>query len=214
MMSPTVVGLRRKAGSVLQHLLKQVGEPALRFCPELEAMAQDLFAKGQATNTEMAMLHEAMLGAVAARGLPAMLEFSTNVLAQPLQASHHTIWRLVFVHAWILSIQPLQVLDSMQGPLNGAPGSFLAMLGITQGGTEGPQSVQARSGVYGALRHLWVMCRTHVEVYDHIWTYREGIFGSCAAHMSRYITIYGHIGRASLGHVPHTCRGILPYMDI
>lgn len=65
-------------------LLKTVGEPALPYCEELERMAQDLFAKGQATSTEMAMLHEAMLGAVAARGLPAMLDFSRKMLDQPM----------------------------------------------------------------------------------------------------------------------------------
>ena len=85
-MSPSVVGLRRKAGQVLGYVFKHVKEPALQYCSELRSMAQGLFAQGKATSTEMATLHEAMLGAVAVRGPNAMLEFSTEILTGPMQA--------------------------------------------------------------------------------------------------------------------------------
>jgi len=143
-MSPSVVGLRRKAGTVLGHIFKQVGEPALAFCEELETMAQGLFSKGQATATEMAMLHEAMLGAVATRGIVAMMDFSKSVLVGPMATA-----------------------QSLQAPLQN-PLAFLQALGITRGGDGGATAVQARKEVYGALRHIWVLCRTHVEVYKEV----------------------------------------------
>jgi len=140
-MSPAVVGVRRKAASTLGYIFKHVREPALQYCGELQATAQRMYNERKATATEMAMLHEAMLGAVAVRGFPAMHEFTQGVLAESVQT-----------------------LVGHERSLHD-PGTFLREMGILQGYSQSATAIQARGGVYSALRHLWLMLRTHVEVY-------------------------------------------------